>query len=86
MTKPPKIRLNTPEEEARIQAAIANDPDASLSTKPLPPKRRRGRPSGSSKTHVNIRLDNEVLEALKTPDARGWQTRLNAVLRQALKL
>jgi uncharacterized protein (DUF4415 family) len=43
-------------------------------------KRGPGRPVGSSKSQVTLRLDLEVLQALKST-GRGWQTRANEVLR-----
>ena len=47
---------------------------------------RRGRPpSARKKTHVSLRLDPDILAALKA-DGRGWQTRANALLRAALGL
>jgi uncharacterized protein (DUF4415 family) len=46
---------------------------------------RRGRPKASeTKTPVNIRLDADVVEAFKAT-GRGWQTRINSVLREWLK-
>ena len=45
----------------------------------------RGRPKASTtKTHVNIRLDADVLNAFKTTGP-GWQTRINQALREWLK-
>ena len=45
----------------------------------------RGRPkAAATKTHVNIRLDADVLEAFKAT-GRGWQTRVNRALREWLK-
>lgn len=45
----------------------------------------RGRPKAAeTKTHVNIRLDADVLEAFRTT-GRGWQTRINKALREWLK-
>ena len=45
----------------------------------------RGRPKAASmKTHVNIRLDADILEAFKAT-GRGWQTRVNRALREWLK-
>jgi uncharacterized protein (DUF4415 family) len=45
----------------------------------------RGRPkAAATKTHVNIRLDADVLEAFKAT-GRGWQTRINRALREWLK-
>lgn len=45
--------------------------------------RRRGRPSGSAKESTTIRFDRDVLEAFKA-QGPGWQTRINAVLKQWL--
>ena len=47
-------------------------------------RRGRGRPLGSHKTAPTIRLDDEVLEAFKAT-GRGWQTRMNAALKDWLK-
>jgi uncharacterized protein (DUF4415 family) len=45
----------------------------------------RGRPKATqTKTHFNIRLDTDVLEAFKA-SGRGWQTRINKALREWLK-
>lgn len=43
---------------------------------------RRGRPAGSSKTQVSLRLDNEVIEAFRA-QGPGWQSRMNEALRKA---
>lgn len=81
----PDIRDNTPAEERDIQRQIAEDPDT-LPTAPGAQVVRRGRPAGATKEHVSLRLDLDVLAALKTPQEKGWQTRLNLVLRQGLNL
>lgn len=51
----------------------------------LEEKRSRGRPAGSvaaqTKAQVTLRLDIDVLHALKAT-GRGWQTRINALLRE----
>ena len=48
---------------------------------------RRGRPPGSvaasTKQAVKLRLDPDVLAALRASGA-GWQTRVNAILRAAV--
>jgi uncharacterized protein (DUF4415 family) len=45
----------------------------------------RGRPKATdTKTHFNIRLDTDILEAFKAT-GRGWQTRINRALREWLK-
>lgn len=49
---------------------------------------RRGRPplpEGERKRRVNIMLDPDVVDCLKK-DGKGWQTRANALLRDALGL
>lgn len=51
--------------------------------------RRRGRPAGSKQTTtkeaVKIRLDADVLDALRA-SGDGWQTRINDALRASLAL
>lgn len=84
-----KILLNTPEEEAQINAGIAADPDTYELTdeefarlKPMP---LRGRPRAETpKVHTGLRLDAEVLDAFKA-GGRGWQTRINDALKDWLK-
>ena len=41
---------------------------------------RRGRPRGSAKQQVAIRLDSEIIEHFKSGGA-GWQSRINAALK-----
>lgn len=48
-------------------------------------KRKRGRPSGSDKERIAIRIDREVLARFKA-SGPGWQSRINEALRQAVKL
>jgi uncharacterized protein (DUF4415 family) len=43
---------------------------------------RSGRPAGSDKQLVSIRLDKDVVEKVKA-GGPGWQTRINAALRRA---
>lgn len=43
---------------------------------------RGGRPAGSDKQMVSIRLDKDVVEKFKA-GGPGWQTRINAVLKRA---
>lgn len=46
---------------------------------------KRGRPtSAHPKMHINLRLDAEVVTAFQAT-GRGWQTRLNAALKDWLK-
>ena len=56
---------------------------AAMAEEMLRPK--RGRPlSAHPKAHVNLRLDTEVVTAFRAT-GRGWQTRLNAALKDWLK-
>lgn len=43
---------------------------------------RRGRPRGSTKEQVSLRLDKEVIAKFKS-GGPGWQSRMNAALRKA---
>jgi uncharacterized protein (DUF4415 family) len=46
---------------------------------------RRGRPKAAApKRQVTVRLDEDVLEKLRATGP-GWQTRLNAILRDWMK-
>jgi uncharacterized protein (DUF4415 family) len=45
----------------------------------------RGRPKATeTKTHINLRLDSDILDAFKATGP-GWQTRINKALREWLK-
>ena len=46
--------------------------------------RSRGRPVGSGKTQIALRVDNSVLEAFRST-GKGWQTRMNEALKEWLK-
>ncbi len=46
--------------------------------------RSRGRPAGSDKTQIALRVDNSVLEAFRAT-GKGWQTRMNEALKEWLK-
>jgi uncharacterized protein (DUF4415 family) len=85
MGKLPYAKPLSEQEEADIQRQIAEDPDdwaMSSDSKVI----RRGRPPGWRKEQVTIRLDKDVIAALKKPEEKGWQTRLNALLREAVGL
>lgn len=47
--------------------------------------RRGGRPRGSSKAQVTLRLDQDVIARFKDAGP-GWQSRMNAALRTAAGL
>jgi uncharacterized protein (DUF4415 family) len=46
---------------------------------------RRGRPAGSSKNLVSLRLDKDVIDHFRAAGP-GWQTRMNDALRKAAGL
>lgn len=45
--------------------------------------RPRGRPAGTDKTRITIRLDNDVLNSFRA-GGRGWQSRINEALKKAV--
>ncbi|MDR3424691.1 MAG: BrnA antitoxin family protein [Alphaproteobacteria bacterium] len=45
--------------------------------------RVRGRPKSSQKTAVSLRLDNDIVAALRA-SGEGWQTRVNDALRDMI--
>jgi len=56
------------------------------SDRAMPQRRRtRGPQKSPTKEPVSIRLDRDVVEELRS-GGRGWQTRLNKMLREALTL
>lgn len=76
-------------EEVAIQVGIARDPDTHELTaeemaqlRPAQP-RRRGKQKAPVKVAVHLRLDADVVEHLRA-GGKGWQTRLNAMLRKML--
>ncbi len=77
------LRLPSDEEDARIRAGIAADPDThEVSDAEFAlMKRSVGRPLGSgTKTQITLRVDTDVVEAFKATGA-GWQTRINEILK-----
>ena len=46
---------------------------------------RRGRPAGSTKRLVSLRLDEAVIDRFRA-DGPGWQSRINEALRKAAAL
>nr|WP_323017257.1 BrnA antitoxin family protein [Castellaniella sp.] len=50
----------------------------------LAARKRRGRPVGSDKKSTTIRFDRDILDAFRAAGP-GWQTRINAALRDWLK-
>ena len=73
--------LPTPEEDAAINAGIAQDPETYELGAAEFKQLRRGRPLGSgTKTQVTLRLDADVLEKFRA-SGDGWQTRINDALK-----
>lgn len=98
-TKFKHIKPLTDEEEAEIQRQIASDPDAPEATdeqlaqaksfaEAFPDlaesiKRSRGRPPVEKPLQqISIRLDPDVIAKFKAT-GRGWQGRINEVLKRA---
>ena len=63
----------------------AYDPDSpdigELIEQTVAQRRKPGRPVGSNKQLLTLRLDNEVIESFRAT-GDGWQTRINEVLRE----
>jgi len=82
-----EVILPTSEEDASITAAARSDPDAQpLSEAELARLRpARGRPPATIKRPMlSMRVDPDVLAHLRA-SGKGWQTKVNALLRQALE-
>lgn len=92
MTKRSKnlgLVMPTAAEDAAIAAGVAQDTDTMELTAEmaaqLQPLRRPGRPKMEQpKVPVTMRVDADVLDAIKA-SGTGWQTRVNAVLREAVR-
>jgi len=91
-----RFRLNTPAEEARIQAGIKSDPDNPELTpgqlarmrpfREWQAERRLGRRPKSAvhKESVTVRLDPKVVDFFRS-SGPGWQTRMNAALAEYVR-
>jgi uncharacterized protein (DUF4415 family) len=75
----------TGDENEAINRGIALDPDTFEADEEWFKRAVRGRPLlEHPKKAVNIRLDQEVLDYFRNT-GKGWQTRLNALLRDAME-
>ncbi len=90
----PKLKAGTVvptvAQDKAITAAARRDPDARPLTdaqwKAAAPTVRMGRPpKAAPKEAVKLRLDPDVLAVLRATGA-GWQTRVNAILRERFAL
>jgi uncharacterized protein (DUF4415 family) len=84
MSRKPRLIPPTPEEDAAINAAIADDADTHELTdqefKQLRPM--RGRPkSVNPKILLSVRYSPDVVEYFKST-GEGWQSRMDEVLRE----
>ena len=82
-----EIIVPTSEEDAAITAAALSDPDAQpLSDAELALLRpARGRPKAAIKRPMlSMRVDPDVLAHLRA-SGKGWQTKVNALLRRAVE-
>ena len=92
MTRLKKVRPFTDEDEARVQAEIAADPDAPEATDEQlaqrmtfdqAMKRGVGRPRvDNPKQQVTVRLDADVIAKMRE-SGPGWQVRMNQILRKS---
>ena len=94
-----EIVFPTDEEDAGIRAGIASDPDTfeldeewfkqarpAIEVDPElveAHRRTRGKQKAPTKQHVGIRLDADIVAHFRA-DGKGWQTRINDALRQAV--
>jgi len=81
--------MPTAAEDAAINAGMTQDADTieitAEMTANMRPLRRPGRPKVEQpKVPVTMRVDADVLDAIKA-SGTGWQTRVNAVLREAVQ-
>ena len=79
--KPPRVDDENPEwtdEDFARARPITDFPHLAAAF----PKSKGGRPRGSNKQAVSLRLDREVLEKFRATGP-GWQSRINEALRRA---
>lgn len=86
---PAELPVLTQEREAELQA-LANKPDSDIDYSDIPPltdafwaNAVRNPFYKPTKTHASVRIDSDVLAWLKS-QGKGYQTRMNAILREAM--
>ncbi len=77
-------KVQADQQAGRDPAEDEDSPDVSVAMRDAIDRRRFGRPVGSDKTQIALRVDNEVLGAFRA-SGKGWQTRMNEALRDWLK-
>jgi uncharacterized protein (DUF4415 family) len=77
------VRAMPPEKDYVWDGIDEDDRPASLEELNVAISRSRGRPCGSDKTQIALRVDNSVLNAFKE-SGKGWQTRMNDALKEWL--
>ena len=84
-----ELPVLTQERQAELQA-LANKPDSEIDYSDIPPLNEtfwlnaiRNPFYKPTKTHASVRLDSDVLAWLKS-QGKGYQTRMNAILREAM--
>ncbi len=80
------FKLPSDAEDAVIRAGIALDPDThEVDTTEFALMRRPGRPAATVvRPMLSMRVDPDVLSHLRA-GGKGWQTRVNALLKQAIE-
>ena len=86
---PTELPVLTKERQAELQA-LADKPDSEIDYSDIPPLSEtfwlnavRNPFYKPTKVHASVRLDSDVLAWLKS-QGKGYQTRMNAILREAM--
>ena len=79
------FHLPSDKKDAAIRAGIAADADThEVTNEEFKQLRPMGRPRiANPKAPLTMRIDADILEALRS-SGQGWQTRVNALLREAV--
>jgi uncharacterized protein (DUF4415 family) len=87
--KPSELPALTKARKAELKA-LANKPDSEIDYSDIPPlsdafwlNAVQNPFYKPTKTHASVRIDSDVLAWLKS-QGRGYQTRMNAILREAM--
>jgi uncharacterized protein (DUF4415 family) len=84
-----ELPVLSPERQAELKA-LAKKPDSTIDYSDIPPlsdafwlNAVRNPFYKPTKTHASVRIDSDVLAWLKS-QGKGYQTRMNAILREAM--